>query len=75
MKDKDQPFMTNKDKQKNRKQIAESLIREGYLSEAKFMVERAKEDSQTLEEHFNSEMHILTYDKRMTRHKRHKRFH
>jgi len=61
------------ERQKIRKQISDSMIKENWTEQAIQLTENSKEESQSMEEFFRNEMKILIYDKNLPNHRRHQR--
>ena len=67
-------IVTLQERQKMRRQISNSLTKEGWTREAVTFLEKSKDDSESLDEYFQNEMKILMHDHTLQNHKRHRRF-
>lgn len=66
-------LVTPAERQKLRKQIADAMVREEWIPEAMHLVEQAKTDSKSINEHFLYEMKVLMHDHNLPTHIRHQR--
>jgi len=57
-----------------RKEVSRSLLEENWVPEAMTLVEKSKGAALDIEQYFDNELTVLKYDKRLSSHKRNKRF-
>ena len=65
--------MNENERQKCRRYIADSLVKEEWIPESMELYEKQKMAAKDTEEYYNNEMTLLTNDKRLSNHKRHQR--